>query len=88
MHAVVIDVSITDADQAQRELRENVVPMVSQAPGFVAGYWMEAGSGKGHSVVLFESEEQAKNAAERASSNTPAPVTMDSVEVREVIAHA
>lgn len=88
MHAVVVDVSISDLEGSQQELRERVVPMVSQAPGFVSGFWMEAGEGKGHSVVIFESEEVANRMADQVRSNAPSAVTIDSVEVREVVAHA
>lgn len=88
MHAVIVDVSVSDMEQAQQELRERVVPMVSQAPGFVSGFWMEAGDGKGHSVVIFESEEAANRMAEQVRSNAPSAVTIDSVDVRAVVAHA
>jgi hypothetical protein len=37
MHAVVVEVSISDPEGAEPVLREQVVPRVSQAPGFVAG---------------------------------------------------
>ena len=88
MHAVIVDVSIADAQEAQEELRERVVPMVSKAPGFVAGFWMEAGAGKGHSVVVFESEAVAKEMAERVPTNVPSSVKIERVEVHEVVAHA
>jgi hypothetical protein len=40
VHAVVTHVTITgDEGAAESQLREQVVPAVSQAPGFVAGYW-------------------------------------------------
>jgi len=39
MHAVVVRVNIDDSEAATARLREEVVPRVSQAPGFVAGYW-------------------------------------------------
>jgi hypothetical protein len=35
MHAVVVRVSIGDAEIAEKGLREKVVPAVSSAPGFV-----------------------------------------------------
>lgn len=88
MHAVVVDVSISDPEQSQQALRERIVPMVSQLPGFVTGVWMEAGEGKGHSVVVVESEEGARGLAEQVRSNVPPAVTIDSVEVRQVVAHA
>jgi hypothetical protein len=37
MHAVVVNLTITDADAAEQALHEQLVPRVSQAPGFVAG---------------------------------------------------
>ena len=37
MHAVVVRVNIDDSEAATARLREEVVPRVSQAPGFVAG---------------------------------------------------
>jgi hypothetical protein len=88
MHAVIVAVSIGDLEQAQRELRERVIPMVSQAPGFVSGFWMDAGEGKGESVVIFESEDAANRMAEQVRSNPPSAVTIESVDVREVVAHA
>src|SRR5436309_11326024 len=40
MHAVIVKVSINEAATATEYLRETIVPGVSQAPGFVAGYWV------------------------------------------------
>ena len=87
MYAVVVDVSITDVEQAQRELREQVVPMVSQVPGFVSGVWMEDGEGKGHSVVVLESAEAANALAQQVRAGGMS-VTVDNVSVHEVFAHA
>ncbi len=39
MHAVVVKVTIQDFETARKNLREQVVPTVSQAPCFVPGYW-------------------------------------------------
>ena len=39
MHAVVVRVNIGDSETAEQGLREQVVPRISQVPGFVAGYW-------------------------------------------------
>ena len=71
------------------ELRETVVPNVSQLPGFVAGYWTRSeDGGNGRSLVVFESEEAARTAAERIGQDVPAGVTFESAEVREVVANA
>ena len=86
MYAVVGRVTIKDQEAGEAELRERVVPGVAQAPGAVAGYWTRKGD-SGLSMVVFESEEAAKAVAERLPSTIPDAVTLESVEVREVVAH-
>ena len=87
MHAVVVRVTINDRDAATDELRNQVVPAVSQAPGFVNGYWTRKDD-TGLSMILFESEEAANNASERIPSTVPDAVDLEGVEVREVVANA
>ena len=87
MHAVVTRVTINDREAATSHLRENVVPGVSQAPGFVAGYWTRK-DGTGLAFVVFESEEAAKTMSERVPSMVTDAVTLDDIEVREVVANA
>ena len=86
LHAVFVTVKVEDLEAAQAYLREEVVPRVAQAPGFVAGYWLAPEGDRGNSIVVFESEEAARSAAE--SLQPPPQVTLESIEVREVIAHA
>jgi hypothetical protein len=88
MHAVVVRVTIHDEEEATKALRGQVVPRVSAAPGFVAGYWTRGEGSDGLSMLLFESEEAARAAADRVGENVPAAVTLESVEVREVVEHA
>ena len=89
MHAVLVKVSISDAESAQKELRETVVPRVSQLPGFVAGYWTGSEDGSnGRSMIVFESEDAARTAAERIGASVPEGVTFEGAEVREVVANA
>jgi hypothetical protein len=45
MHAVVVRVTIHNADRTREVLTGQVVPQVSGAPGFEAGYWTWAGDG-------------------------------------------
>jgi hypothetical protein len=87
MHAVVVRVTINDEEPAMRQLREQVVPGVSQAPGFVTGYWTRKGN-TGLSMVIFVSEEAATTASERIPSLIADAVSLEGVEVREVAAHA
>jgi hypothetical protein len=87
MHAVIVKVTVNDQDAATNHLRENVVPGVSQAPGFVAGYWTRKDD-TGLAMVVFESEDSAKAMSERVPSMITDEVTLDDVEVREVVANA
>ena len=87
MHAVVVRVTLNDQEAAESSLRQTV-PQVSQAPGFVAGYWTRKGNA-GLSMVIFDSEEDANRMSERVPSIVPADVvTLEDVEVREVVAQA
>jgi hypothetical protein len=91
MHAVTVKVSINDIERADSQLRERIIPMVSQMPGFIAGYWLEPQDGHGASHIFFESEDQAKAMVEgaKAQAGQPdAPVTFDEIGVRGVHAHA
>lgn len=92
MHAVVVKVNIGDVDTAQSGLREQVIPRVSQAPGFVAGYWTRSDDGhNGLSMIVFDSEESARGAAQMIQgpdAMRPETVTLESVEVREVVGNA
>ena len=87
MHAVVVRVSIKDPENATTDLKEKVVPGVSQAPGFVAGYWTRKEQ-TGLSMVIFESEDAAKAASDQLPSMVPDTVELQDVEVREVVANA
>jgi hypothetical protein len=89
MHAVLTSVTIQDQATAEEYLREQVVPNATQAPGFVAGYWVR-GEGEGRGTIVFESEDAARGAAERIEERigeNPA-VTLNSVTVGEVVANA
>ena len=89
MHAVVVKVSISDFDGGRKMLEEEVVPRIKQAPGFVAGYWTSAEDNSGLSMMVFESAEAADGAAQFIKSQPESDaVTIDSIEVREVVASA
>lgn len=87
MHAVVVRVNIDDPEGATDRLRGEVVPRVSQSPGFVAGYWTRKND-TGLSMLVFESEDAATNAEAQVRANMPDGVSLESTEVREVVANA
>jgi hypothetical protein len=90
MHAVLMTVTIDPAelDQAQKALREEVIPMVSAAAGFVAGYWLDPSDGEGLSLVVFETEEQARQTAPPPGASPTPGVTIANVQFRPVAASA
>jgi hypothetical protein len=90
MHAVVINVTINDESTATARLREEIVPQVSGTPGFVTGYWVRLSGTKGASTVVFESEDAAQGLAStmRDQPGGDGSVTLDSIEVGEVVANA
>jgi len=66
MHAVVVHTNVTEEAQADPEytvLRQQIIPAVQQAPGFVGGYFLAPVEGVGLAVVVFESEDAARGAA-------------------------
>ena len=87
MHAVVVKVTINDREAAEKRLREETVPRVSQIPGVVAGYWTRSDGPDGLSMVVFESEETARAAADQVPQMISEALTLETVEVREVVAN-
>jgi hypothetical protein len=87
MHAVVVKATLHDREAAQSMLDAQVVPRVSQSPGFVAGYWTWRDN-SGVSMVIFESEDAANGMSEQVRTMVNDSVTIEDVEVREVVAHA
>ena len=87
MYAVVVNVTVNERDAATRALNAQVVPRVSEARGFVGGYWVALPNGKGTSVAVFDSQDAARTVAEELQPPGDF-VTFDSVEVGEVVASA
>ena len=88
MHAVVVRVDVTDFQGSVEVLRDEIVPRVAQAPGFVSGYWTRKG-GSGLSMSVWDTEADAEAAAKMIRDSDMAPgVELLEVEVREVVASA
>ncbi|MGN6168369.1 MAG: hypothetical protein ACTHQQ_09385 [Solirubrobacteraceae bacterium] len=86
MHAVLVKVKLSD-NPDPTILREQVVPRVKELPGFVAGYWVRD-EGIGRSMVIFDSEENARAASDLVPSMLPPGTTIEGNTVTEVVAHA
>ena len=93
MYAVVVEVN---ADETRNEvargyLNQEVAPRVRDH-GAKAGYWLASQGGRGISVVVFETEDEAQQMAtllqvgQPPQEGAPEGVTVRSVEVRKVLA--
>jgi hypothetical protein len=91
MHALITRVTIHDVARTREMLNSQVVPGVSGAPGFQAGYWTwSEDGGNGVAMMIFDSAENARSAGDRVRSaaDSSDDVTLDELEVREVVASA
>ena len=82
--------SFENPDDAAK-MANGILSKLSSAPGFVTGSFVRSADGNhGRSLVVFDTEDQAKAAAENARASIPAdgPVDVVSIEVYEVVAHA
>jgi len=59
MYAVMGSASIQPGreDEGTEHLKSQIIPMVKQAPGVIAGYWLAPKDGRGWGIVLFQTEE-------------------------------
>ena len=93
MHGLLVELEIeTDrAEEAIDFLNNAAVPMIKQGAGFVSGTWMRSLDGlHTRSLILYEDEESASAAADRARQGSPpgAPTRFVSADVFEVMAQA
>jgi hypothetical protein len=93
MYAVFVEVNATEAEVgAAREFLTRVAVPRAREHGAKGGYWLAAQGGRGVSIVVFETEDEARNAAamfrvgEPPAQDAPGGVTVKTVEVREVLA--
>jgi hypothetical protein len=90
VHAAIVRANVPAGVNETRikNLNEQIVPMISAAPGFVAGYWCDAIDDKAMAIVVFADEASAKSAAPPVGTDMGAGVTIESVEFRAVLANA
>ena len=58
---------VTNPGEAARRVNEGFVPLISQIPGFVAYYWVDAGSGVMISTSVFQDQASAEKSNRRAA---------------------
>lgn len=83
---------VPNPSEVARQVRETFVPLISQIPGFIAYYWVDAGGGVMVSTSVFQNkagaDESNRKAAEwirdKRTSLLPNP---PQVTEGEVVAH-
>ena len=87
MHALIWRVTIKEPVEANRILHQEIVPAISQTPGFAGGYWAETEDGHGTAMVLFNSEADARRVADMPEPQTDA-FDIEVSELAEIVAQA
>jgi heme-degrading monooxygenase HmoA len=95
MYAVVAEFTMDRArdEEHRRTMKEEVIPITRQVPGFVSGYWMNEPTGpKSYVLTVWDTEEQARAFVRVVEARMPqgeqAGVGYDSLTVVEVIGEA
>ena len=57
---------VTDPSEVARHVEEEFLPMISEMPGFVAYYWVDAGEGVVVSTSVFEHKDAEEQSNWRA----------------------
>ena len=58
---------VTNPSEAAQRVNEGFVPLISQIPGFVAYYWVDAGGGVMISTSVFQDQASAEESNRRAA---------------------
>jgi hypothetical protein len=85
MYAVLVAVDIAPGryEESLRALDEYIIPMCKGAPGFMRGTWF-GNHKQGNSLLVFDSEESARQVAAQVRAEPDAPITITSTQVYEV----
>jgi hypothetical protein len=89
MYAVITKVSVAPGrfDEAVSEANSMVIPMLKSQAGYVVSYFhTNADHTEGQSIAVFQSKDQAEASAAAVAPPAESAVSLESVEVREVIA--
>ena len=60
MWSALVDVEIENNVKTEPRLRDQMILLVKQSPGFVTGYWMNLDNHTGTSFVVYDFEEHAR----------------------------
>ena len=86
---------VTDPKEVARQMEEHFLPIISEMPGFVAYYWVDAGDGVVVTTSVFEHKEAEEETnwkagefvAQYIAPLTPNPPQITAGEVVAQVAH-
>ena len=83
---------VTDPKEVARHVEEEFLPMISEMPGFVAYYWVDAGEGVVVTTSVFEHKEAEEETNWRAGDFTAQHIASlvpnpPQITAGEVVAH-
>ncbi len=83
---------VTDPGEAGRRVAEGFVPIISEVPGFVAYYWVDAGDGVMVSTSVYETQDGAEQSNSKAAEWVKENLTSllpnpPQITAGEVVAH-
>jgi hypothetical protein len=58
---------VTNPGEAGRRVNESFVPLISQLPGFIAYYWVDAGGGVMIGTSVFQDQASAQESNRKAA---------------------
>jgi hypothetical protein len=69
MHAVIrrYQFDPSASEEVDRNVRETLLPLLKDVPGFVTYYWLNSGEGFGASLSVYESKEGAEESVRVAA---------------------
>ncbi len=77
--------NIEDGDKIDKMVREEFVPLIKKAKGFIRYYWLDTGNGEGVSMSVFEDKAGADESIELAADFVRDHLTQVVVQKPEVI---
>jgi hypothetical protein len=93
VYALFVEVNADESHVEQaREFLNTVIAPRARAAGAKAGYWLAPAGGRGVAVIVYETEDEAREISKMFQVGQPPPdgappgVTVRTVEVREVLA--
>jgi hypothetical protein len=83
MHAALITVTIDPGQApAAAALMNDILPRITAADGFAAGHWLEPDDGQGLPILVFGTEQHARQVGDASAGWSAPGVSVGQAEIR------